>query len=410
MRPTAARVSLTAPAGYTSPTRRSSRWRRLRAAVELGGTIRGYRILSNTRQNCAGGATPWKTWLSCEEVTGYVYETDQRGGAATQRPAWAGSSTKRPRAIPSGRSFTSPRTRPDGCFYRFHRAPGATSRAGTLKVWSAAPPPPGTVTWARVPTRRFPNQTRTRSPARSGSAAVKAATMPTTPGSRSRRLHSAHARTQRAHPAALAGSARRSDRRRIPGRRRNRGWTGPVSREAAVDGRREPCERTQPGTRAEPDRGGGGTARRRQGACSHAGGATTARRHPGRFPRSRELAITESDRFGAASPNARQRPTSPPTTAPRREGSARRARAAHCHRRAAATDTERLWRSMNPSRNVQSSARETTRAAAWVSMQAMSEAASDETASFRRDWRKCQLLVTGDGGVSTIRSRIKASS
>lgn len=48
-----------------------------------GELIDAYPVLTGSTKNCAGGATPWGTWLSCEETdSGYVYECFPFGGAA----------------------------------------------------------------------------------------------------------------------------------------------------------------------------------------------------------------------------------------------------------------------------------------------------------------------------------------
>jgi secreted PhoX family phosphatase len=118
------------------------------------GAITGaYRILSNTRQNCAGGKTPWNTWLSCEEVDrGYVYETDPWGTkAAVRRDAMGRFKHEAAAADPVRQVIYLTEDVSDGCFYRFRPTTWGNLSAGTLEVLVAGSGTSGPVTWARVP-------------------------------------------------------------------------------------------------------------------------------------------------------------------------------------------------------------------------------------------------------------------
>ncbi|HZF89720.1 alkaline phosphatase PhoX [Streptomyces sp.] len=118
-----------------------------------GAITAAYRILSDTRTNCAGGKTPWNTWLSCEEVDrGYVYETDPWGAkAAIRRDAMGRFKHEAAAADPVRQVVYMTEDVTDGCFYRFKPTTWGDLSSGTLEVLVAGTGTSGPVTWARVP-------------------------------------------------------------------------------------------------------------------------------------------------------------------------------------------------------------------------------------------------------------------
>lgn len=80
-----------------------------------------YPILSGTQWNCAGGAMPWGTWLSCEEHPfGQVWECDPEGKKQAQVMPALGTFKHEAAAVdPKTNILYLTEDVPDGLFYRF---------------------------------------------------------------------------------------------------------------------------------------------------------------------------------------------------------------------------------------------------------------------------------------------------
>lgn len=115
-----------------------------------GAIVAAYRILSDTTSNCAGGMTPWGTWLSCEEfTTGRVWECDARGRTpAVARPAMGIFAHEAAAVDAARRCVYMTEDAFDGLLYRFVPTRWPHLDAGVLE---AAAIDGDRVSWVPVP-------------------------------------------------------------------------------------------------------------------------------------------------------------------------------------------------------------------------------------------------------------------